>query len=248
MPQILHNRKFMHCPSFKEAMSQSDQSKRVPAPPFGKEARGPLVVLPSFEGVQKRPIYEDLLDERRSRRKFSAAPLTQAQLAFLLWSSQGIQAMRGDVATLRPAPSGGARHPFETYIAAKSVEGLEPGIYRYMPAENIGEKRCSIERLFDLPDDEKTAEMLVEQKWVTEAPALLYYSCVPYKAEWRYVEHAHRVMLIDLGHVGQNVLLSASALGLGGCCLAAYDQKLCDEVLGLDGLDEYTVYVIAVGA
>jgi nitroreductase len=59
---------------------------------------------------------------------------------------------------------------------------------------------------------------------------------------------AHRVMLIDLGHLGQNVMLSAAGLGLGSCCMAAYDQTLCDETLGLDGLTEYTVYAISVGA
>ena len=47
--------------------------------------------------------------------------------------------------------------------------------------------------------------------------------------------------------VGQNAMLSAAALGLGSCCMAAYDQQVCDNVIGLDGVDEYVVYGIAVG-
>jgi nitroreductase len=54
-------------------------------------------------------------------------------------------------------------------------------------------------------------------------------------------------MLIDLGHIGQNIMLSASAVGLGSCCYAAYDQDLCDKMLCIDGKEEFTVYVCTVG-
>ncbi|MCL2557740.1 MAG: SagB/ThcOx family dehydrogenase [Treponema sp.] len=247
MSQIEQNRRFMQCPAFGEAMSQSDQSKGIPAPPFGKTPGANVITLPSFAGALRMPLYEDLLDARRSKRKFIDKPMTQAQLAFMLWSTQGIQNTVGDVATRRPVPSGGSRHPFETYFAVKSVEGLDPGLYHYLPDLNRGEKICSIERLADLPDDETISQMVVGQKWVTSAQVVFFYSCIPYKAEWRYAEHAHRVVLIDLGHLGQNAMLSAAALELGSCCIAAYDQKLCDKIFALDGIDEYTVYVIAVG-
>jgi SagB-type dehydrogenase family enzyme len=149
---------------------------------------------------------------------------------------------------LRPVPSGGARHPFETYIAVRSVKGLAPGLYHYTPQVNIGEKKATIGRVSDLNFAEKITPMLVGQSWAAKAPAILFYTCVPYRAEWRYVDMAHRVMLIDLGHLGQNVMLSAAALGLGSCCMAAYDQQLCDEALGVDGINEYTVYAVSVGA
>ena len=248
MNQIEQNRRFMHCPSFKEGMAQSDQSKEVPAPPFGREPKGATIVLPSFEGVSLNGDYLKLLDTRRSKRKYDASPMSQEQLAFILWSVQGMQEIRGGgVATLRPVPSGGARHPFETYITVKNVTGLEPGIYLYHPAVNIGEKVCTIEKMGDFPGDEKISEMLAGQRWACDAPVVFFYSCVPYKAEWRYVNMAHRVMLIDLGHLGQNAMLSAEALGLGSCCMAAFDQSACDAVLGLDGIDEYMVYAISVG-
>jgi SagB-type dehydrogenase family enzyme len=75
----------------------------------------------------------------------------------------------------------------------------------------------------------------------------LFFTCLPYRGEWRYAEMAHRVMLIDLGHVGQNVMLSAAALGMGSCCFAAFDSTQCDKALGVDGFDEYTVYAVSVG-
>ena len=244
-----NNRKFMQCPTFKDLMAESDQSKGIDPPPFSKPITGKVITLPAFDGVVTAPDYWQLLDTRRSLRNYSGVPMTQAQLAFMLWSSQGVQSYRGQVATFRTVPSGGARHPFETYIAVQAVEGLKPGLYRYLPLEHVGEKRVSIEYLGAIKDyaDNITA-MLAGQAWAAKAPVILFYSCVPYRAEWRYVEAAHRVVLIDLGHLGQNVMLSAVALGLGSCCMAAYDQQLCDKILGFDGLGEYTVYAISVGA
>lgn len=100
----------------------------------------------------------------------------------------------------------------------------------------------------DIPDYEQTiTEMVVGQAWAAKAPIVLFYTCIPYKAEWRYHELSHRVQLIDLGHVGQNAMLSAAALGLGSCCMAAYGQEACDGLIGVDGLEEYTVYGVAVG-
>ena len=247
MLKINENRKFMHCPHFFEGMKESDQSLGVSAPPFGKKVVGELTVLPTFDGIVSIDSYVKLLDIRRSKRKYIDKPMTGAELAFMLWSVNGIQEYRGEVATLRPTPSGGARHPFETYIAVKNVEGLSPGVYHYLPTANVGEKKCTIQRVGDKISEDRISAMLANQTWAARAPIVLFYSCMPYKAEWRYVDMAHRVALIDLGHAGQNAMLSAAALGLGSCCMAAYNQKLCDETLGFDGLDEYTVYAVAVG-
>ena len=248
MSQYENNRKFMQCPSFREGMAKSPQSQGVTPPAFGKEITGEVITLPSFEGITGAT-YAELLDSRRSVREYKCKEMSQAELAFMLWSVNGIQRVRNDVATFRPVPSGGARHPFETYITVKNVAGLKPGLYHYLPAENIGEKVVTIQFLGEIPDYDKTiTDMVAGQAWAAEAPAILFYTCIPYKAEWRYVDMAHRVVLIDLGHAGQNAMLSAAALGLGSCCMAAYDQKTCDDVLGIDGINEYTVYAVSVGA
>ena len=252
--QIMQNRDFMKCPSFTDAMAESDQSKGLPPPPHGKEINGELITLPDFTEGSASPVteasYPTLLDIRRSVRVYDEdVPMSQAQLAFLLHSAQGIQEYRGanEAFTLRPAPSGGARHPFESYVAVKNVEGLEPGIYYYAPAENVGKKAVALTYIAPLPAPEKITEMLVGQSWAAKAQAIVFLTCVAYRSEWRYAENSHRVILIDLGHVGQNLMLSAASMGLGSCCMAAYNQALCDEALAVDGVDEYTVYAVAVG-
>ena len=249
--EIDSNRNKMKCPDFNAIMPDSDQEKGLQQPPLGKEAKGKIIELSAdFGSVISTERYADLLDIRRSGRAYDKAePMSQSQLAFLLWSTQGIQEIRGaNYAAFRPVPSGGARHAFETYFAVRNVEGLDPGVYHYLPLEHIGEKNAAIELTGELPDHEECiTEMLVGQKWAAYAPVTFFFSCVPYRAEWRYNAMAHRVALIDLGHVGQNLMLSASALGLISCCIAAYDQDSCDKLLGLDGYEEYTVYACTVG-
>jgi len=274
--QMLANRRFMHCPPFEKAMDESDQKKGLPHPPHAKlldtaadasataattdtAAARELITLPDFadlgaelgpDGPIIRDSYADLLDTRRSKRVYFDEPMTQAQLAFLLWSAIGIQEFRGanDAASLRPSPSGGARHPFNLYVAVNNIEGLEPGLYLYLPLENVGEKRVTIARVGDIAHYRKDITgMLAGQRWASRAPAVIFVTCDAYRAEWRYATASHRVMLIDLGHLGQNLMLSATAMGLGSCCLAAYNQAKCDEVLGVDGVNEYMVYGISVG-
>ena len=248
MSDIKTNRLFMHCPSFEGEMTKSDQQNGVEAPNYENYHTGEFTLLPTFDEVVMADSYQDLLLDRQSERVYTDEPMTQEQLAFMLWSSHGIKKERG-VSTFRPVPSGGARHPFELYIVVKDVIGLEPGIYHYVPTKNIGEKQVTIEKIAPLFDDydNKLTDLLVGQKWAIKAPVILFVSCIPYRAEWRYGQNAHRVMLIDLGHIGQNMMLSATALGLGSCCLAAYHQQQCDQLFGFNGTDEYTVYVLTLG-
>ena len=250
MNEMLRNRVFMKCPDLSIDMKKSDQEMKKPQPPLEKAASGEVIELPVFDTALAHLSYLDLLDFRRSERVYTGAPATQEQLAFLLWSVQGVQEIRGEnrYATLRPVPSGGARHPFELYIAVLNVERLKQGIYHYLPLEHVGEKQAAIEYLYPLEDtNDEITEMLAGQRWATKASFILLFSCLPYRGEWRYMQAAHRVMLIDLGHAGQNAMLSASALGLSSCCIAAYNAEKCDEILGIDGVDEYTVYAVTVG-
>ena len=112
--------------------------------------------------------YLELLNIRRSERKYADRPLTLNQLAFLLWSTQGIQSIRGNnYATMRPVPCGGARHEFETYfiVAPSGVDGLKAGLYHYLPMEN------AIEYLHGVDDHAETVSALLSgQAWAAKAP------------------------------------------------------------------------------
>jgi SagB-type dehydrogenase family enzyme len=241
---IQANRNFMKS-GFGVIEYESDQKKGLQQPPLSKPARnGELILLTKeFAGVVKATDYLSLLEERKSSRVYKEEPLTLEQLAFLLWTTQGVKGIRGSsYATLRPVPSAGARHPFETYLAVRHVGGLEQGIYHYLPIEHALEFVTAVDGL-----EEAISRSLCDQSWAAKAPVTFYYSVVPYRSEWRYSVSSHRVMLLDAGHVMQNLYLSSQAIGCGTCAIAAFDQAFVDRMLQLDGEEEFVVYAAPVG-
>ena len=118
----------------------SHQRKGVPPPPLEKPwpESGILVdlVRPSAMHIGNMPLAK-VISQRQSRRKFTNQALTLDELSFLLWSTQGVRAIeKNKIWTRRTVPSGGARHPYETYLIVNRVSGIEPGVYRYLAIEH----------------------------------------------------------------------------------------------------------------
>jgi hypothetical protein len=158
--------------------AESDQDKGTPPPAQQKETPpGALTVAlvpPEKITLGEMPII-DAMRSRRSRRKFSPGPLTLEELSFLLWSTQGVQ-KRTPKYTLRPVPSGGARHSFETYLYLARVDGVPAGLYRYQPLDHLVvllEKDTNIAARMD--------EALFEQYW--NAAAVFIWTTIPYRME-----------------------------------------------------------------
>lgn len=225
---------------------QSDQTLRLPQPPLCKapmRGEAAQTALPMHFGELPMGDFLSLIQKRKSRRIYTDEPITLLQLSFLLWASQGIKGRRGRAyATLRTVPSGGARHEYETYIAVRKVEGLAPGIYHYLPELNAVE----LLRAAEDPAPE-IVESLSGQKWAGKASAVFYWAMDAYRAEWRYGIYAHRVALIDAGHIGQNLTLAAEAMGLGSCAVAAIEHEVCCRMLEIDGEKEFAVYAMPAG-
>lgn len=225
---------------------ESDQMKGVPQPPLEKpvEPEREVIALPEVTGdvVKKKDVFQCIMD-RKSHRKFKNESLSMEELAFLLYTTQGVKEVRGDgYASIRPVPSAGARHPFETYVGVTDVKGLEKGVYRYSGLNH---------QLIKVKSDEGIGEKMTigarGQKFVGEAPVTFIWTIIPYRGEWRYDKRSHKPMLLDAGHLGHGLYLSAEALNLGTCAIAAYEQKLMDEVVGVDGEEEFVVYMSPVG-
>lgn len=244
MDRFKQNRDFMKSNFMEDFVS--DQQKELPQPelqkPYDKDAK--IMKLPVVDGsiVKKQDIHKCIMD-RKSHREFKKEQLTIDELSYLLWATQGVKEIRGDnYATVRPVASAGARHPFETYLAINNVEGLKKGIYRYLALEH---------GLLFLYEDKNLKENISEgtlgQKFAGTAAVNFIWSCIPYRGEWRYDRLSHKVMLIDAGHICQALYIACEALGLGNCAIAAYDQNLMDEMVKIDGEDEFVVYMSPVG-
>lgn len=223
----------------------SDQQMKKQQPPLVKKAMSDnRIDLPkNFEDLDIINDFTRILFERKSSRVYTDKPVSLLQLSYLLWATQGVKEIRGqNYATIRTVPSGGARHPFETYLVIQNVEGLKEGCYHYLPMEH------QLEYLHPFADKNiSITQTLVGQSWAEKAAVVFYWSIVPYRCEWRYGIFAHRPALMDIGHVGENLYLACAALQLGTCGVAAYDGDSCAKVFGLDNEEEFMVYTSPVG-
>lgn len=223
----------------------TDQELKKPQPPLTKAAMTANIIdLPAdFEDLDIDGDFLHIVNSRKSHRVYTQERMTLLELSYLLWCTQGVKSVRGkSYATLRTVPCGGARHEFETYMAVQMVDGLEDGLYHYLPMthqiEFLGTKN-------DLRGF--ISESLCEQVWACKANIVFYYSCVFYRAEWRYGIWAHVPILIDSGHITQNLYLAATSIGLGGCAIAAVDPVSANKAFGLDGVEETIFYAMPVG-
>ncbi len=220
------------------------RATRTPAPPPVKRyATVPHVPLPAPPTDGELPA---VLLARRTWRRFAAAPIPLSALGTLLGLTCAVQYWidlpgLGRVA-LKTSPSGGAVHPVETYVVARRVAGLAPGLYHYA---------SDLHRL-DLLRPGATARTLARyipgQPWFRSASALVLFTAVFPRKQWRYdYARAYRTVLTESGHLCQTFCLVATWLGLAPFCTLALADSRIERDLGLDGIRESVLYAAGVG-
>jgi len=239
-------RKFLHFfpEDFKKEVSESDQQKKVPRPlaqkPYPKDQQVKDLVPPDQIKLGQVP-FLNVLNSRKSRRKFNEDPLSLEELSFLLWCTQGVK-KQTKFYMFRTVPSAGARHPFETYLYINHVEGLEPGLYRYLAVEH---KLLFLKTIDDAVNTFTT--LAYGQKFSGNCAVLFMWAAIPYRMEYGYTNCSHKLIAIDLGLVTENLYLACEAANLGTVAIGAYEQKKLDKLLDLDGTDEFIVLIAPVG-
>ena len=227
--------------------SATDQSRGIASPPiekpFAEESK--RIDLPPQEGWRETIRGIDLrtaIRNRRSRRTYRNESLTVEELSFLLWATQGISRRIDDGHAFRTVPSAGCRHALETYLCVLNVAGVDRGLYRYLPLEHQLLLECGDDRLA-----QRIVTAAFGQGSPGKASVTFIWTAVPYRMEWRYGGAAHKVIALDAGHVCQNLYLACEAIGAGTCAMAAYDQEEMDRLVGVDGTDEFVIYLAPVG-
>ncbi|MBU1564303.1 MAG: SagB/ThcOx family dehydrogenase [Proteobacteria bacterium] len=226
----------------------SDQHRGVPMPPLEEPVAQhlPRIALPDRESWRLVIPETDLVEamgSRRSRRSYNDDYLKIEELAFLLWATQGQRRPGEQPAHFRVVPSAGARHSFETYLFINRVEKVPSGLYRYLPLSH----ELVLMYLADDKSKIRLVKAVLGQQFVAESAVVFVWTTVPYRMEWRYLQSAHRVILLDAGHVCQNLYLACEAIQAGTCAIAAYDQEAMDELIQVDGEVQFTIYLAPVG-
>lgn len=180
------------------------------------------------------------ISERRSVREFAPDPISLHDLSLLIWAAQGLTFTHGEW-SLRASPSAGAEYPVETYIAVNRAEKIEPGIYHF----NV--RDFSLERLREGSAGRSLADACMGQNFVAACPVVFIWTGIYKRVMWRYGKRGLRYIFMDAGHIGENVHLAATAMGLGCCAVGAFYDDEVAALLGLDGRDEFPLYLSAAG-
>jgi SagB-type dehydrogenase family enzyme len=226
-------------------IGKSDQQGGLPQPPLElpPDPHARIIDLPRPESLGIPPLdLRAAIERRRSVRSYLREPITLEELSFLLWCTQGVQQVHGNQATFRTVPSAGARHAFETYLLANDVEGLEPGLYRFLALTH---------RLQQVDTDPAVAHRITQacfdQQFILRCGVVFLWTAVPYRMTWRYGERGYRDLHLDAGHACQNLYLASEAVGCGTCAIAAFDDDRMNELLAINGTDQFLIYLATVG-
>ena len=191
--------------------------------------------------------FADVVRERRSDREFGLASLSLAELGSILQAAYGlthqllVDAPPGVGPQFRAVPSGGGLYPLEVFAFAWRVDGLAAGLYHFDPPRRVLE----VVRLGNLSGDVAAAAIYPDP--ATRCAAFLAVTAVFWRTRFKYGLRGYRFALLEAGHVMQNALLAATALGLASVPLAGFFDSRMDDLLGLDGVEESTLYAVAIG-
>jgi SagB-type dehydrogenase family enzyme len=182
----------------------------------------------------------EVLQKRKSIRSFSTQPLSKVDLAFLLWASTGIQRAEHGY-EFRTAPSAGALYPIETYIVASNVEDVAKGVYHYNIQNHL------LEEIVLGDFGVKLAHAALDQEMCADASVVFIWTSIFRRSKWKYSQRAYRYIYLDAGHIAQNLALAAASITCGSCQVGAFFDDEVNSIVGLDGIEESTIFLSVVG-
>ena len=197
------------------------------------------VALPKPE-TSDGPVTAKAILSRRSTRSYTTEPMTLAALSQVLFLTTGISADRWGNAR-RTAPSSGALYPIETYAVIHNVEDIERGVYHYAIREH------ELELVVASDMRTRVVDQAIEQEFLGECGVVLFLTQVLQRMRPKYQDRSYRYGLLEAGHIGENGYLAAVSQGLGACGVGAFMDDQINEMLGIDGVEEAAVYMLAVG-
>jgi SagB-type dehydrogenase family enzyme len=200
--------------------------------------------LPAGESIDGVSL-ESALRKRRTTRRFTADSVTWAQLSTLLSYAFGIQGYKqagpfGCVPT-KASPAAGARHESEAYVISLGSVAMETGVFHYHAADH------SVARIASLPPN-GIGELVYNQPACTGAPVVVFTTTILSRLSEKYRHpRAYRLWMYNIGHVGQTLALTATALGLGVFQTISFRDTALADMIGADPHEEFPSYLFCVG-
>lgn len=194
---------------------------------------------------------DDVLERRTTCRNFDGeAFLPLEALSTLLKRVFGAQASHAigpdSVALKKNSPSGGGLHPIEAFVMVQRVEDLPSGTYHYHSTAHALEPMASLSQ----SEAARLAhELVAGQSWFADAPVLILMAARFGRTYWKYRNHAKawKVILLDAGHLSQNIHISAAEHGYGSFITGAINDECAERVFELDGLATGAIAICGYG-
>ena len=229
-----------HEASTRSPLERAPAGDPDPSPPKEYPA-APFQHLPQALPLDRR--LGDVIDRRSSYRGASDGALPMGALATLLGASYGARRreIEGAEPAGRPVPSAGALYPLELYVQARAVEGVTAGVHHYHPLLH-GLERLSTPAV----PAPALARLYMGQPYVASAQCVLVITAVFERSLRKYGDRGYRYVLLEAGHVAQNVALAAAALDLGALSVGGFFDRELSSALGLDPDVEAPVYATAI--
>ena len=142
----------------------------------------------------------------------------------------------------RTAPSGGGLYPVDLYCAALRVNDVAAGLYAYVPTDHCLQQV----RQGDLREELSSA-VPAHRDSIAGASACLILSGVMERSKFKYGERAYRFLLLEAGHIGQNLLLAAEAMGWGAFPVGGFLDDPVNHMMGFDGVEVAALYLVLIG-
>jgi len=201
-------------------------------------ARFKEIKLPPPKLNKNISLYSTLIN-RKSSRIFSSSKLSIKTISTLLYFSAGLKVNKFPIFFKRFYPSAGAKYPLEIYTISLNTE-LPQGIYHYYL------KSHRLEKLWLIKNKHEVINCF-NQKWINDCALLILITAIFKRTIIKYGDRGYRYILIEAGHLAQNIYLLSSALELSCCAIGGFLDDKLNQLIDIDGLNESLIYVLAVG-
>ena len=188
---------------------------------------------------------KQLFQQRKSSRDFSGEQVPLGDLAAILYFGGAITREIVDQFGIkwgfRSAPSGGALYPIDIFCVVNKVASLSAGLYRYdgithsLQLLREGNYQADLIRGTYLADSVPTSGLCI----------LMAANFA--RSKFKYGERAYRFVLLEAGHIAQNILLTVEGLGHSAFPIGGYIDDELNELIGVDGINQAIVYGVMVG-
>ncbi len=223
-------------------------NSREPVPAFKEMPEGSQLIKLQRAPVSHSISFANVMERRRSVREYSARPLTFEEISSFFFQSAVVKKVFQDPdigqTSLRPTPSGGARHPLETYLLSLKIENIPEGLYHYDPREH---SLCYLRR--DLSFVDPILNWIFRMTATTQTPqAILFITAMFGRTTWKYGKAGYSIILKDLGALSQTFYLVATALNLAPCAIGSTMGHELSKWMEIDSHEEDIVGCFLLGA